>query len=331
MKKALLFLAFATLFTGLYAQEIARTIVVEHYTNSRCGICASRNPGFYNNLNQQDGILHISYHPSSPYANCVLHQVNPAENNDRTNFYGIFGGTPRLVIQGSVLSAGANYGSASIWDDHLNQTTPVSIDIRQQKENGEVGVAVTLTAVADNSIGEASLFVGLTEDVVFYDAPNGEDEHYDVFRKTFDGNTTGSAVAIPATAGESLTLTLTTTPDANWDYDRLYAMVILQNSDDKSVIQAAATDPSDNEPLVSTSEINTIGANIFPNPVQDQLIIQVPAENDTRYLLTNTQGQVLQQGVFQQFTQLDVATLPAGVYWLTLEHAQGRAVRKLVK
>jgi hypothetical protein len=334
MKKILLFslLLFAALLPSIMkAQEVPKRIVVEHFTNSRCGICANRNPGFYSNLNSQEGILHISIHPSSPYPNCIFHQANPVENNARTNYYGVFGGTPRLVIQGVVISSGTNYGSSTIFDNYLNQTTPISLKTYQTKEDGQINITLVITAEADNNIGNASLFLAAAEDVVFYDAPNGEDEHYDVFRKTFTGDPTDYSVTVPATAGETNILTFSLTPEAEWDYERLYALAILQNTEDKSVIQSTASDPSDNEPLVGTTQPNTLATTIFPNPVSELLQVRLADATLAKAQLFNTQGSLLQQRSFAGQTTLDLSGYPSGIYWLEVSTGTEKAVRKIVK
>jgi hypothetical protein len=333
MKKGILLglsLSLCLLF-GLQAQEVPRTIIVEHFTNSRCGICASRNPGFYSNLNSQEGILHLAIHPSSPYSSCIFSQANPGENDGRTNYYGIYGGTPRLVIQGTVISSGTNYGNASIFDPYLNQTTPVSLDIRQTKEDDQIIVSVTITAEADNNLGTASLFLAAAEKEVMYNAPNGENVHHDVFRRTFNGEATGMSVDVPATAGESITVSGTLMSNADWVFDQLFTVAILQETNSKAVIQSSAADPSENEPLVNTAEVNTLAAQIFPNPVQDRLQVQLATDAKAIFLLFNSQGQVLQSGTFQGQTQLEMATYPSGLYWLEVQNAEGKAVRKIVK
>ena len=131
MKKiiTLTFLALAII-QSLQAQ-VAKKIIVEHFTNTNCGICGSRNPGFYKNLNNFPEILHLSVHPSSPYASCKLSQQANPDNDARTNYYGIFGGTPRLVVQGTVVSANADYNSPNLFAPYLNTTSPMSIKIEQ--------------------------------------------------------------------------------------------------------------------------------------------------------------------------------------------------------
>ena len=110
MKKTFSLSAIAILFfCQLAFSQVPKKAVVEHFTNTNCSVCASRNPGFYTNLNMQTGVLNLAVHPSSPYPNCLLYQQNATANDARTNYYGIYGSTPRLVINGNVISSAANY------------------------------------------------------------------------------------------------------------------------------------------------------------------------------------------------------------------------------
>jgi hypothetical protein len=330
MKNTLLLILMFATFLGLRAQEVERTIIVEHFTNTRCGVCSSRNPGFYNNLNAQEGVLHLAVHPSSPYSNCLFNQANPSENDARTNYYGIYGSTPKLVIQGSNISPGANYGSASIFEPFQNQTTPVSLNILQTKTDGEISVEITITAEADNDLGTAQLFLAVAEKEVMYNAPNGENIHYDVFRRTFTGEPTGITVEVPPTAGVSATVSATVAPNSDWVFDQLFALAILQETDSKAVIQAAASDPSDNGP-VGIREVNTLPATIFPNPVQNLLDVQLETTEPATFRLLNVKGQVLQSGSFSGQTRVDMSAFANGIYWLEVQTAAGNAVRKIVK
>lgn len=316
--------------TDLSAQ-VERTIVVEHFTNSRCGICANRNPAFYTNLDNHPGILHLSVHPSAPYSNCVLHQHNPSENDARTNYYNVYGGTPRLVIQGDVISAGANYGAATLFDPFEDQMSDVSISIYQTKADNLLSTDVVIKAVADNDYGSAHLLLAAVEELVEYNAPNGENEHRDVFRKTLDGGAQGLAVDIPAVAGDSIVISASTMADSEWVFEEMYVMAILQDAATKEVYQAGASDPSDNTPLTNTEEIVALtGLKIFPNPAQERLQISLQDENRSTVSLLDGQGRRLLQTVFQSQTELNIAALPAGLYWLEITTSQGTARQPVV-
>lgn len=329
----LLFLLLCGTFIGAQAQAVAKRIVVEHFTNTRCGICANRNPGFFNNLANHPDVLHLSVHPSSPYPSCVLHQANTTENNARTNYHGVFGGTPRLVVQGTALSSGANYGSAAIFTPYQSQTTPVSMTLWQTKNGNAIDVSLVIKAEEVNNIGMAKLFLAVAEDTVFYNAPNGESRHYNVFRKTFTGAPQGMDVAVPANPGDSIVITASMTAEAAWVFERAFAIAILNDAADRSVIQATASNPSDNTPLpvVSTREVNTLPVGLFPNPVKDVLNIQLEySDTPTTLRLLDSQGRVVLTQTRAAST-LDMGQLPNGIYWLELEAEGKTASRKVVK
>lgn len=331
--RILLLLLLCGTFIGAQAQAVAKRIVVEHFTNTRCGICANRNPGFFSNLANYPDVLHLAVHPSVPYSSCVLYQANTVENNARTNYHGVFGGTPRLVVQGVALSAGANYGSAAIFTPYQNQTTPVSMTLWQTKNGNAIDVSLVIKAEEVNNIGKAKLFLAVAEDTIFYNAPNGENLHHNVFRKTFTGAPQGMDVAVPTNAGDSIVVTASMTAEAAWVFERTFAIAILNDAADRSVIQATASDPSDNTPLpvVSTREVNTLPVALFPNPVKDVLNIQLEYSDATTTLrLLDSQGRVVMSQA-QATNTLDISQLPNGIYWLELESEGKTASRKVVK
>jgi hypothetical protein len=241
MKKILI--GFVIITNGLFANcQVPKKIIVEHFTNSKCGNCASRNPGFYTNLQSQTDILHLAMHPSSPYASCAFSMHNPSQNDNRTNFYGIYGGTPRLVIQGTIISGAANYSSAAIFTNYLSQTTPWQINIVQTKYASDSVVSnITIKKVSASPITTAKLFVALAEDTVFYAAPNGEQQHYDVFRKSIT-DVTGNVISLPITVGDSTSYSFASNNNTTWDFNRIYTLAILQDSATKEVMQAEAAD-----------------------------------------------------------------------------------------
>ena len=333
MKKAILYLFMMLGFISIDAQSggVPKAVVVEHFTNTRCGICASRNPGFFANLENQVGVLHISIYPSAPYPSCLLHQHNPTESDARTQFYGVYGGTPRLVIQGASISAGSNYSSPSIFEAHLLQVSPISINVLQSKVGNELVINLEIKAEIDNNIGSAKLFIAAVEKLIDYNAPNGETEFANVFRRTLNGEATGELVDVPAIAGEILELSYTTVADAEWDFADIYAMAILQSAADNSLIQADASDPTDNVPLTSTQEANSLSFSLFPNPVQEQLTLEMTKLQETNIFLYNAQGALIKTQQFNGHTSITMDKLPAGIYWLHIKTENGTAIRKIVK
>lgn len=310
--------------------QVPKQVIVEHFTNSECSICASKNPGFYSNLNAQENFLHLAIHPSSPYPSCELNQNNVAENDGRTNYYGIYGGTPRLVIQGTVISSGANYASPDLFIPFLAETSPAIIRIKQYRFNDEIFQSeITIKAAVDNNLGEIKLFAALAEDTVFYSGGNGEDEHFDVFRKALT-DVVGNSIVMPAFAGDSIVVITTANLDASWDSDRLYTIAILQSATDKLVIQSA-------EERVVTDTIGTVAIADFNNPLTPLVYLNPnPVSQSAITFTTNS----LEPGIiriFDSFGRLvlednysgsytaHLPNLGSGKYIATLTNANGFA------
>ena len=321
-----------TVLTSLSAQT-ERTVIVEHFTNTRCGICSNRNPGFYENLNNHPNVLHLSVHPSAPYSTCLLNQNNPAENDARTNYYGIYGSTPRLAVQGNNISSSTNYGDPELFAPYLNQTSPIRMEFTASLE-AETGLQVTveLTTEEANDLGELELFVALAEDTVFYDAPNGEDEHYDVYRKNLsEGNNT---VQIPAATGETVTMTYQYAYDpatSEWAEDQLSVFAILQDAETKEVIQAGKIS-NESFGVSSVQSLPVLeNVRISPNPTRDVLRITLEDDAETTAEVTDITGKIVRSVVFRESAVLRLANLPQGVYFVTLLNENGGKTEKVIK
>lgn len=311
---------------GLHAQ-VPRNIIVEHTTNTLCGICAARNPGFYTNLAANPNVLHLAIHPSSPYTACIFNQHNVSENDSRTNYYGIYGGTPRLVIQGDVISTGADYSSASIFSPYTGQLTEASITITQTKYSQDsIHVQVSVKTEASHSYGNLRLFVALAEDTIAYNAPNGETEHYDVFRKALTA-VTGDVITLPATIGDSLLFEFTQPAHIDWNFDRIYTVAILQDESTKDVIQSNVAFP-DESILMGMPGLPEDELIIYPNPCS--YVLNLLAADAQLYLYDQLGNLVLSEAIVQR-ARIDVSELEAGVYLLQLvSNNEVYATRKVV-
>jgi hypothetical protein len=316
-------------------QEVPRKIIVEHFTNSLCGTCASRNPGFFNNYaNENTGnMIHLAIHPSAPYSACIFNQHDKNGNDDRVKYYGVFGSTPRLIINGSAVSTSMSYNGAGIFTPYVGQTSPISVKLDQQKFGSDsIRVRVVVKTVASHSLGNQNLYVVLAEDTVFYNAPNGEDEHYDVMRKPLFGNS-GMSVTVPTTIGDSLVYTTTVAAHADWDFARIYALAILQNESDKSVTQSEALAPSVNgNVILGLSNIAQSNSyNVYPNPVINQLKITSNTIGESTYKLISISGSEMLTGNFNTQTTVSTTAIPKGIYFLVIDSTDGIFTQKIIK
>ena len=308
------------------AQAVPRAVLAEHFTNTVCSICASRNPGFYANLRRQAApVLHVAYHPSSPYRACVFSQQNPAENDARTNFYGVYGGTPRLVLNGSVVPAGQDYAAAVLFAPFQGQISPFAVAVALQAVGADsIAVVVRIETRAAHSYAALQLYLPLAEDTVFYAAPNGEQRHYDVFRKSFSGPQPLAFGPAPAVGG-SVTVRRVLAKSPAWVPRRLYALAVVQDAANQ-VLQAAASARLGSAAPLAATQPAAAGALLFPNPVREMLFVSADAARPVAgWQVLNALGRrVLGGGPGPLPTALDVRGLAAGVYALRVQPVAGR-------
>ncbi len=309
----------AFLVLGQYAiAQVPKKVVVEHFTNTKCSVCASRNPGFYTNLNSQTGVIHLAIHPSSPYAGCVLNQHNTTENDARTNYYGVFGGTPRLVIQGVVISGGANYNSAAIFNPYLGQTSPVSIKIMQSKYgNDSISSRIVIKTEATHTLANLKLFVALAEDTVFYTGSNGEPKHFDVFRKSLTG-ISGISVTAPVNVGDSNVYVMSSPANSSWNFSRIFTLAILQDGTTREVIQSESIQLKSNPVASGISTFQSMGSSIhvfIKGDPKNIYINQTIGINDLYFTLYDVSGRkLLNERIESESEMILTDGLSPGIY-----------------
>lgn len=328
MKHLCLFLLFVLCYNNNAEAQVPRKIFVEHFTNTLCSFCASRNPGFYNNLNNQNDVIHLSIHSGTPYTQCLLYQQNASPSDARRFYYGI-SGTPALVMNGYSIPTSSNYNQASLFTPFQSQTSPISIRMEQQKYGSDsIQVRVIVKAEASHSLGTEQLWVGLAEDSVFYTGPNGENVHYDVYR----ANLGFAPINIPTTVGDSLVYMYTAFGNANWDFDRIFAFAMIQNTSNESVTQSESTSPNTNNLTTNVQRLENQlkGLSLYPNPTTNYLNVALESDLETRGVLYNTIGQAVTELEFQGTTELYLGNLSKGIYILHLRNKEGMATEKIV-
>lgn len=300
--------------TWVVNAQVARNILVEHFTNTRCSVCGSRNPGFYQNLNNHPQILHVAFHPSAPYKACVLHQHNPTENDARTNYYGVYGATPRFVILGKVIPSFTDYGDAAMFQPFMNQQSDFALrtDIRRTHYDS-ITVSVTLSIADTHTINTIRIYAGVAEKELRYAAPNGEQLHHDVFRK--------KALELTVTPqqqkGDSTTWTATIWRHPEWNLAELYPIAIINNEANKEVLQAAAGGKLGFQTGIFEQEQYHIQVEAFPNPVHNRLYLTLPNGLSHQVSLYNPQGVAVHNEL--NSISIDTENLPDGLYLLVVQ------------
>lgn len=329
MHRRFLLTIFAVLIVSfeVAAQQVPRKVVVEHFTNTYCSICANRNPGFYNAISQFPDILHVAYHPSAPYPSCPINQYNKSENDDRANYYGIYGATPRIVIQGNVINATQNYGDNTLYQNEQNKMSSFAVRTTLTKTSAtSIDVTVVIKKMDTSSIASLTLYGLIAEDTLQFNANNGETEHYDVFRKSIWG--APQSITVPVNVGDSISMSQTITIDNIWNSKRTYALAFIQDGN-KNVIQAERSETVDSPSDISIPVISN-SIHIVPNPANNIITISGTADNAVADVY-NLQGQLVIKENLQHNNTIDISRLTRGQYIIKLYNDNNHKILKLIK
>jgi len=314
-KNILLFISlFAIVFSNA---QTTKTAIVEHFTNTRCGICANKNPAFYTILNSYPEVLHIAYHPSSPYASCIFSQHNPMENDERAEFYNLYGGTPRLALNGDALPIQTPLIMEEQLDATITEMSDYSISVIQSVDNNQVHVLVRIEKLLENSDSNLNLYVGLAENEINYEAPNGEDVHHQVFRLKL-GEEEITAMAVNEISEFNFTYHF----HDDWQAEEMFAFAILQN-DSKIVLQSGKSQLIGDQ--TGTEEQIVSQVNLRPNPSQGSLFIINSSKQVFREVnIYNIYGQLVFNQKFSEI--INVEPLIPGIYILQMKNLRGEKI-----
>lgn len=308
--------------TGL--AQVPKTTVVEHFTNSNCSVCASNNPGIFATLRNYPDAIHVAFYPSSPYAACIFSQQNTAENDLRTYLYNVYGGTPRLVVNGIVISNTALGSALNTASTHTTEFTVKATE--NMLSSDSIKVDVVITKVAANTATSALLFTGVVEDTISVLTANGEPRHYNVFRKALT-SAAGNTVTLPVNINDSVTFNFKYKIKNGWNSARLSSVAILQNNATKATYNAAkSTRLSGGATGIISANGTTI--NLYPNPANTLLYTDELKDYERLELLDITGKVVLSHTL--PSASVDVSSLPAGLFIARVNGKTGTHSQRLI-
>ena len=330
MKKHKLLLLFLFAATALSAQSSAKQyVMIEHFTNTKCPTCASKNPAFYNLINQYpDDIHHISIHPPIPYNTCGLYLANTTENSARANFYGIFG-TPSIAINGTLQPISTPMLTQVTLQEYLGLTSPLGLEVSETGPANARVATVTAHSLSALPAGTYNLYAAVVEKTVNFNGGNGEQVHYDVFRKMLS-NISGNAFS-PAAAGQSVQLSFNYSIDSNWVADEIYVLAWVQNATTKEILNSGTRfDPL----IVSTGEAKPEQVRVLPNPVSEIAYVQIGEDRAELVEVFSINGSRVAANFENEET--GVVTIPAasyspGIYFIKITGKTGVYTAKMVK
>ncbi len=334
MKKIFSFIVLLAFAAQLFGQNPAKKfILLEHFTNSKCSICASKNPAFYNIINtvaNAKNIHHLSIHPSTPYSDCVFYQANTVENQAIANFYNVVG-TPVLFLNGASASGSTLITQAKL-DAAAALTSPITIIVTETANaNGSTDVKVAIKTVdAANTSGNFVLNVALSEKTVNQTTPNGESVHRDVFRDMLT-TTAGTSITLPA-VGQSTEHTFNYTAQSGWKPSELFVTAYVRNLATKAILQSGTR--FDAIVLETSQPIENQSVSLFPNPATDQIFVSSENIIIESIDVFNAAGQRVfaqTEGIGTAKIAVKTGDLALGIYFTKVKTRTGTSFGKFVK
>ena len=331
MKKISSFLLCLVLASQLSAQGSAKKyLLLEHFTNSNCSTCASRNPGLFNLIDQlqyADDVHHISIHPAIPYPQCVFYQANTTENTAWSSLYTIQG-TPIIALNGAKQNPSNPLLTEAKLLTFLGQTSPLHVKVTESGPNNARTVNVTTKALGDIPAGNYKIFVAIAEKTVNQLTPNGEAVHHNVFRKMLTA-VSGDNFTAPALGGTAEFNYQYSIPNG-WNANEVYVLAFVKEVDTKQVLNSGTRfDPV----LSGATDLTLTNVRISPNPTSDIARVELAGDVAQTVELFAANGQRVSVNFENQSNGVSIPTtlLAPGIYFVKIVGEKAGYVGKFVK
>jgi hypothetical protein len=307
---------------------VKRYVTIEHFTNSRCSICASRNPTFYNTIAPHAAdVHHISVHPPVPYNNCEFYLANTTENQGWSNIFGIQG-TPRIAMNGTLLPGSNPLLPPATLQQYLGQTSPLYVRVIEPTGMSR-NVVLQLETRGSMPSGNYKLFAAIVEKTINKTTPNGETVHRDVFRKML---TPAAGVDFaPGQPGNVQTFAYSYNVNPAWNAAETYVVAFVRNMATQEILNSGTRfDPV----LVGTNEATPRAVSFAPNPTRSIAYVDLGDDTAAAVEVFDASGRRVQADfdrVNSNRLALSFEQLPRGLYIVHIRGERGAYIARVVR
>ncbi|MCX6157496.1 MAG: T9SS type A sorting domain-containing protein [Ignavibacteriota bacterium] len=244
MKKLFTFFALVTTFLVLFNTTEAgdRMMLIEFFTSSTCGPCASNNPIMTAFMNTADPekIAAIGFHMNWPApGNDPMYLYNSTDNTTRRTYYGV-NAIPAGFFDG-IISVPLPYSQTNLqsyFDSRKNILSPVTIIVRDSTYGDSVLVRVNVLCETFLANPVVNMYMCVYEDLIHYASPpgtNGETDFHTVMRKMLPA---GNGTQLILTPGYNKEFVFRYKMDPVWNASNIKSLVYIQGAD-KEILNAA--------------------------------------------------------------------------------------------
>ncbi|TVQ50373.1 MAG: T9SS C-terminal target domain-containing protein [Saprospirales bacterium] len=333
MKNTYFSLLFLFIFTlslhswQLSAQQVQQTVVAELFSNTRCGICASRVPGFMTQMEQYgDQVLFLSFYTVSP-GNCILHQQAKEVNDARVGHYNI-SGNPTLYLNGERAPNNVWNNAETNINPLINKTTEIEVSSNLSSDGN--GFSADIEIIQHESFEpyqETVLQVYVVEKKVIAGNISSYTDHSNVVRKQL---TPVMGHVYQSNAGANQLFSYEFEAEDFWDESEIAVVAFLQGADN-TIYNASI---AENTISSITQTDRRPDYKIYPNPTSD--FVNIYSENNKQKTVSihNLLGSAIHTETFtERRKKISLSELPRGLYLLRVSSPglPDRTVRLLIE
>ena len=291
----------STLLLAVTVSAQNRIVLVEEFTNTGCGPCASWSPELDAVIENRLGdCVAIKYHSNYPNRNDEFYNYDSDTQQKRHDFYEV-DGVPATFVNGEKLY----FRTSSCLDETITQqmTQPERFSLTLSKgiENYRMSVQANLTPLQEIESGTSlRLFVAAIEEHIYPSEPypNGETSLHYTMRKMFTG---GDGIQI---SDDGLHAGQVYSYGALWEIDfcddetQLGVVAFLQDIDTKEVVCAAYSGAE----TYKENHLTLVALNDTPDFIcVPNYYGQVVLRNDGYNVLTTATLNVMVNGTLKQY------------------------------
>ncbi|MCR4919028.1 MAG: Omp28-related outer membrane protein [Prevotella sp.] len=224
-------------------------VLIEEFTNTGCGPCASWSPLLDATIDYHLGqCIAIKYHGNYPNPNDPFYLENKEALDRRIAYYHITA-YPTTLVGGTEIAERSQAFMSSAIEYCLQQPERFSLTVSKSVTDQQLTVHTTLTPYADTASDGLRLFVAAIEEHLVPQAPypNGETEANYTMRKMLSA-ADGDIVALtPLTAGQSYTADYDCAVDFMNDEAQMGIVAFVQDIATKEIVATSYAGPKAEE------------------------------------------------------------------------------------
>ena len=223
---------------SIFLPGYERNVLVEEFTSNSSPACANNNQELDAFINTNfSNVCAIKYHLGEMQPDS-FYMANPAQNNERARYYFIQSVPTALVdgIKKFTIPYGDSLNLYRPYFKRLLAGTPVSINVSDERIEGDsIKATININLISPVQSGNFKLRLAAVERYIYQEAPNGERNFYDVFRRAYPDS---NGISISLTAGNQ-SFQFTYLKESSWVDSMIYSTAFIQNDDTKEILNCA--------------------------------------------------------------------------------------------